>query len=77
MKKKYTMIVEATENSELNIRGENEGFNAFEILGFLDFKRQDVLDQINDVMREKAHFKRTIKRGDEIMEIEEVNDDQT
>lgn len=70
MKKKFTLIVETNDDGTLNIIGENEGFNAFEVLGFLDLKRQDVLDQINDYLGQGAKFKRTVKRDGEIMEIE-------
>jgi hypothetical protein len=31
----------------INIAAENTGFNTLEILGFLEAKQQDILDQIN------------------------------
>lgn len=77
--KKYTLIITTdTANDTLNIECENDGFNSFEILGFLDYKRQDVIDQMKGIERQNVHFKRTVRDGDKIMEIEEdTQNDQT
>lgn len=47
MKKKFEMVVSLTEDGKFETTVNNDGFNALEIIGFLEMKKQDVLDQIN------------------------------
>lgn len=76
--KKFTLIATVNDlDDTITIESECEGFTAFELLGLLDHKRQDILDQMNDVQRRNVRFKRTAKNGDMIVNIEEVTDDQT
>lgn len=71
MSKKFTLIIEETDN-QIQIDGENKGFNAFELLGFLRLKEQDIMDQINDQQRDRVNFTRTVKNEDgTILEITE------
>jgi len=44
--KRYVLEVTADENGALSIKGENRGFSAFEIVGFLMYKVEDLAKQI-------------------------------
>ena len=47
MEKKYRLAVTLDENGDLDISSSNDGFNTFELLGFLQFKIEDVINQLN------------------------------
>lgn len=48
MSKKFTLILtDENDNSNATVHTENDGFNALEILGFLEMKQQDILNQLN------------------------------
>ena len=55
MDRKFTMTI-TQEGESLNIECENRGFSAFEILGFLKHKENDILEQLN----QPCNFKRTV-----------------
>lgn len=63
MKKKFTLTVER-EDDNLRIEGNNDGFNVFEIIGFLRLKEQDLMDQFNGKHVTNATFIRTAKAAD-------------
>lgn len=46
MEKKYRLAITLGENGKLDVSSSNDGFNAFELLGFLDFKANDIREQI-------------------------------
>ena len=73
IKKKFTLIVEV-DDSGMTLNSENTGFTAPEILGILDIKRDDILNQIRDRSPVVKHFKRTVKTDDQIVDIEEVKE---
>ena len=46
MKEKHYEISMGETEKGFYVKGRNDGFSAIEILGFLDWKRQDILDQL-------------------------------
>lgn len=44
--KKYTFEVIENDKGELSFRSKVDGFHGFEVLGFLDWKRDDIMRQI-------------------------------
>lgn len=69
MKKKFTLTLEL-EDDNLTIEGKNDGFNIFELIGFLQLKEQDLIDQFHGKRRDNVTFVRTAKDADgTIMEI--------
>lgn len=46
MEKKYKLEITLQEDGNLNINSENDGFTAFELLGFFTLKQDDILKQI-------------------------------
>ena len=71
--KKFTMIV-TDDNNTVNINGENHGFNAMEIVGFLEAKKQDILNQLNQP--EKYTFTRAVEKDGELFIKEEKEDER-
>lgn len=72
-KKRFELVFEVNENGILNISGTNEGFNCFELVGLLEARKQDIVDQINN----RANFKRTYKNPDgSTIEIEKVESEE-
>lgn len=71
--KKFELILTQNEDGTINVGGNNNGFNALELVGFLEMKKQDILDQIN--RPEKFKHKRTVVKDGEEIAIEEVNTD--
>lgn len=55
MDKKLTMTV-TQKGDHISIECENNGFNAFEMLGFLKHKENDILEQLN----QPCDFKRYV-----------------
>lgn len=43
---RFWFEVSITEDGKLRFNSEGQGFHAFEVLGFLDWKREDLLKQI-------------------------------
>lgn len=67
--KKFVMTV--TDNGvNILIDGENTGFSAFELVGILDAKKQDILDQMNHP--EKYKHTRILNKDDDQISIEEI-----
>ena len=56
---KYTLEVEQNEEGKLSMKSTNDGFNAFEVMGILAFKVEDVRRQINGEV-EPDIIKRTV-----------------
>lgn len=62
--KKYVMIFEETEkDGDCMVRshGTNEGFSALEVLGILEWKRNDVLRQLNGEIKPENVTRQIIK----------------
>lgn len=67
MKKKFEMSVTLNDdNSQFEIIVNNGGFNAIEIIGFLEMKKQDILDQINHPENFKYTRTYTNEKGEKI-----------
>ena len=45
VEKKYTLTA-IVEDGKLRVASENSGFNSMELLGLLDWKREDVISQV-------------------------------
>ena len=73
MMKKFTMIV-TDDDGTISIDGENHGFNAMEIIGILETKKQDILDQMNHP--EKYTFTRAVEKDGELLIKEEKEDER-
>jgi len=71
--KKFTMIV-TVDDKTVNINGENHGFNAMEIVGFLEAKKQDILNQMNNP--KKYTFTRAVEKDGELLIKEEEKEDE-
>lgn len=69
--KKFTMVV-TVDDETVQIDGENHGFSALEIVGFLEAKKQDILNQMNHP--EKFKFTRAAEIDGEMI-TKEDNDD--
>ena len=70
--KKFVMTV-TDDGVNILIDGENTGFSAFELVGILDAKKQDILDQMN--RPEKYKHVRKLNVDGEQLSIEEVEED--
>ena len=70
MMKKFELTV-TEENGQLNTIGNNDGFNALELVGLLELKKQDVINQIKHP--EKFKHTRTVVKDGEKIAIEEVD----
>lgn len=66
---KYTMTV-TTDGEGFKIDSEVDGINALEILGILDFKRNDIMQQINGEI--KPDIKRTVIEHEPIPELKPI-----
>lgn len=73
-KKRFELVFEVDEvNEKLNISGTNEGFSGFELVGILECKKQDIIDQ----MTSRAKFNRTYKNPDgSTIEVEKVESEE-
>lgn len=65
--KKFTMVVTQNEAYKFNFETKNEGFSAFEIIGFLESKKNDIVRQVTN----HSEFKRTWVQGDKECNITE------
>lgn len=72
-KRKFEMTVVADDDG-ISINGENHGFTALEIVGFLEAKKQDILNQL--YCPEKFKLTRTTEVDGEQIAIEEVEEDE-
>ena len=54
--KKFTMTVTQDKEGYMEIHCDNDGFNAFEILGFLKHREDDVLNQLNHPCDYKRYY---------------------
>lgn len=68
MVKKFKLEVEITDTS-INMNAENTGLNAMEIIGILEAKKQDVLNQVLNAKR--FEHKRIAEVDGEKIEIKE------
>lgn len=57
MRKFKLMVTQEDINGRITMEGCNEGFTASEIIGFLEIKKQDFIDQVTDMC--SVRFKRT------------------
>ena len=73
-KKRFELVFEVDEvNDRVNISGTNTGFTALELVGILECKKQDIVDQITG----RTDFKRTQKTPDgSTIEIEKVESEE-
>lgn len=69
--KKFVMTV-TDDGVNILINGENTGFSAIELVGILDAKKQDILDQMNHP--EKYKHVRKLNVDGEQLSIEEVEE---
>lgn len=60
----FTMKVSLGDDGRINIDTINEGFGALEIIGFLEAKKGDIINQLNDAS--KYSRKVRDKNGNEI-----------
>lgn len=75
MIKKFEMTVTLDDNGVLNTSTKNDGFNAAELMGILELKKQDVVAQIND--KDGIKFKRAVVKDGETMTIEDREADES
>lgn len=61
MEKKYQLTVTRTGDGTLNINATNDGFNPFEVLGFLEYKVADIRDQIKGNIQPDIEKRTVIK----------------
>lgn len=47
MSRRFTLILTEDDNGDSTVNTENDGYNALELLGFLEMKQQDILEQLN------------------------------
>jgi hypothetical protein len=47
MSKKFILTLTEDDNGDATVHTENDGYNALELLGFLEMKQQDILEQLN------------------------------
>lgn len=59
MGKQFTLILTEMNNGGATVSTENDGFSALEILGLLEMKQQDILEQL----RHPAKFVRKFTDG--------------
>lgn len=57
--KKYILTVTQDENG-LDFSATNDGFHAFELIGFLEVKKQDIYLQIKGEIKPEIEFKRKV-----------------
>ena len=58
--RKFTLTLTENENGDSTVSTENDGFNALELLGFLEMKQQDILEQL----RHPTKFVRRLPDGE-------------
>lgn len=59
--KKYVFNVEEQENGKLRFSSTNNGFSGFEVLGILERKKQDILDQLSGKIKPETIERKIIK----------------
>ena len=73
--KKFTLTLRI-DGDNYTIETSNEGFTILELLGLLEAKKQDLIDQMCDKLRNKT-FKRVCRMpNDEIIDIVEEKKDE-
>lgn len=65
----FTMRVSSGDDGRLSIDTVNEGFNAIEIIGFLEAKKSDIINQINDASK---YSRKVIDKNGNEVEITDV-----
>lgn len=71
--RKFNLTVTEETDGNFTIKTLNDGFNSAELIGFLECKKNDILDQIRFPEKFIKH-QRTIVIDGEQMSIEEVDD---
>ncbi len=61
MEQAYNLTVTRTADGNLNMNSTNDGFSAFEILGFLEFKSADIREQIKGNIKPDTITRTAIK----------------
>ena len=66
MKKVYVFVATQNEGEPVKVKRTARGFNSFEVLGFVEMSRQEIIDMINGVIKPNVITKaRVIKGGRE------------
>lgn len=61
MEQVYNLTVTRTTDGNLKMNSTNDGFGAFEILGFLEFKAADIMEQIKGNIKPDTITRTAIK----------------
>lgn len=61
--KKYIIVIEETDKG-IHIQRENGGFNVFELLGFIESIKSEIVTQIQSMDKRKKTVKRTVNDED-------------
>ena len=69
MSKKFILTLTEDDNGDATVHTENDGYNALELLGFLEMKQQDILEQLN-------HPAKFVRKFPDDSVKEEVTDDE-
>lgn len=48
---KYTIVIERDKDGKINMKRTNKGFNPFELLGWVEFIKDELLEQIAGSMK--------------------------
>jgi len=62
--KKYTLEVIHKKNGQMCFNATNDGFHAFELLGFLEMKKIDIIKQIKGEIEPDIEYKRKVIKED-------------
>lgn len=60
MRRKYILVF-SEKNGITNISSKSDGFNAFEILGILDFKKDDIYKQLKEEIKPDIIKRKIVK----------------
>lgn len=63
--KHYELVATATDDGNMNIVSHNDGFNAFELLGILDLKADDLRRQLRGELKPDVVFDRKVVKHTE------------
>lgn len=59
--RKYALEITENEDKVLSFKSENDGFNAFELLGFLTIKKEDILKQVRGEIKPDTITRNVVK----------------
>jgi hypothetical protein len=54
MKKTYTITVEQIEGENISVKGINEGFSLFELLGAMEYAKNDILLKVRSINKNET-----------------------